>query len=132
MCARAIRYVLLGPIVSLLLGVSGQAENVEVQVQIGKGVVCDTQQQMERFVALFHGDEQAALEAVDAEANDPKACGLVDMAYVRGPAVETARSRDATFNIVRVLVVGVMTRSGLQSTVPTALFSVERVDEREA
>jgi hypothetical protein len=132
MCTKAKRYVLLVPFLASLLGVSARAQNVEVNVQTGTAIVCDTQQQMERFVALFHGDEEAALKAVDAEGSDPKACGYVDIAYVRGAAVETARSPEATFNIVEVLVVGVMTQSGLKATVPAVLFSVERVNERVA
>jgi hypothetical protein len=128
MCTKAKRYALLVPFLALLSGMSAQAQNV----QVGTGIVCDTREQMERFVALFHGDQEAALKAVDAEVNDAHACGVVDMAYVRGPAVETARSRDATFNIIQVLVVGVMTQSGLQATVPAALFTVEWVDERVA
>ena len=73
---------------SLLLCLPSQARGV----QVGTGVLCDTQKQMERFVALFDGDEENAVNAVNAEANDPSACGFGTIAYVRGPEIATAPS----------------------------------------
>ena len=115
---------------SLLLCLPAQAQRVEV----GTGVLCDTQKQMERFVALFDGDEETAVNAVNAEANDPSACGFGTIAYVRGPEIATARARTgtSTFHIVRVLVVAVLTEAGFRPSAPAPFFSVEQVDEREA
>jgi hypothetical protein len=102
------------------------------EVQIGTSLFCNTQQQMERYVAAFHGDEDAAINAVNAEAHDPNACGYRTIAYIRGPEIATARNTTWTFNIVEVLVVAVRTEGGFQSVTPEAFFSVERVDERAA
>jgi hypothetical protein len=115
---------------SLLLCLPAQAQRVEV----GTGVFCDTQKQMERFVALFDGDEETAVNDVNAEANDPSACGFGTIAYVRGPEIATARATTgtSTFHIVRVLVVAVLTEAGFRSAAPAPLFAVEQVDEREA
>jgi hypothetical protein len=41
---------------------SAQAVNFEV----GTGIICDTQTQVGRFVALLSGDAQAAIDAVNA------------------------------------------------------------------
>jgi hypothetical protein len=41
---------------------SGQAVNFEV----GTGIICDTQTQVGRLVALLSGDAQAAIDAVNA------------------------------------------------------------------
>jgi len=115
---------------SLLLCLPAQAQRVEV----GTGVLCDTQKQMERFVALFDGDEETAVNAVNAESNDPSACGFGTIAYVRGPEIATAPARTgtSTFHIVRVLVVAVLTEAGFRPSAPAPFFSVEQVDEREA
>ena len=80
---------------------------------------------------LFDGDEE---NAVNAEANDPSACGFGTIAYVRGPEITTARARTgtSTFHIVRVLVVAVLTEVGFRPAAPAPFFSVEQVDEREA
>jgi hypothetical protein len=102
------------------------------RVEIGTGIVCDTQRQMERFVAFFDGDARAAVNAVNAEEGDPNACVFGTIAYVRGPDIATARTQSATFQIVRVIVVGILTDAGFRATIPASFFSVERVDERAA
>jgi hypothetical protein len=128
MCAKAMSYIIHVTLLSVLLCFSARAQNVEV----GTGIVCDTQKQMERFVALFHDDAEAAAKAVNAEENDPNACVVGTIAFVRGPDIATARTRNATFQIVRVLVVGIFTAAGFRATVPAAFFSAEKVEERAA
>jgi hypothetical protein len=128
MCTKAMSYIIQVALLSVLLCSSVQAQEIEV----GTGIVCDTQKQMERFVALFHEDADAAVKAVNAEEDDPNACVFGTIAYVRGPDIATARAPNATFQIVRVLVVGIFTQAGFQATIPAAFFSVERVEERAA
>ena len=62
MCTKAMSYIIHVTLLSVLLSFSARAQNVEV----GTGIVCDTQKQMERFVALFHDDAEAAVKAVNA------------------------------------------------------------------
>jgi hypothetical protein len=102
------------------------------KVETGTSLFCNTQQQMERYVAAFHGDEEAAINVVNAEAHDPNACGYRTIAYIRGPEIATARNNAWTFNIVEVLVVAVLTQAGFEPVTPEAFFSVEQVDERVA
>jgi hypothetical protein len=128
MCTKAMSYITHVALLSMLLCFSAWAQKIEV----GTGIVCDTQKQMERFVALFHEDAEAAVKAVNAEEDDPNACVVGTIAYVRGPDIATARTHNATFQIVRVLVVGIFIEGGFRATVPAAFFSVEKVDERAA
>ena len=102
------------------------------EVEVGTALVCDTQQQVERFVTVYDGDAEMAASAVNAEVHDASACAMASIAYVVSPPLATTRSRDATFHIVRILVIGAITEDGLQSVRPTEFFSVLPVDEREA
>jgi hypothetical protein len=112
----------------ILVGVQAQAQEVE----LGPGLVCDTQKQVERFVALYSGDAQAAVNAVNAEMNDPTACRLANMAFVRGPRLATARNKDTTFDIVQILVVGVANEAGgVQTVTPALFYSLFPVEEIE-
>jgi hypothetical protein len=111
---------------SSLISVPSRAQTVEVET----GVFCDTQKQMERYVTLYSGDTQAALKAVNSEVNDPTACVYGTIAYIRGPEIATARNKNETYHIVRVIVVGFMTHSGFRASAPAASFSVEKIDER--
>ena len=109
----------------LLLGAPAQAQEVEV----GTSLVCDTQEQVERFVALYDGDAQSTANSVNAAERDPTACAVSTMAYVRGRQLATARNKDTTFQIVPILVLGVVTEAGVQSVTPARFFSVFEIEE---
>jgi hypothetical protein len=95
----------------------------------GTALLCDTQRQVERYVALFTGEEQSAINAVNTEEQNPNACGIATVAFMRGPELGTARNKESAFQIVHVLVVGIETASGLRSVRPSAYFSAFRVIE---
>ena len=54
-------------------------EEMEFDVDIDTKLICDTQKQVERFVALFTGDVGAALHAVNSEQDNPTACDVARM-----------------------------------------------------
>jgi hypothetical protein len=115
---------LLGLLAASLCG-SAQAADYEV----GASIVCDTQTQVERFVMLFAGDAQSAIDTVNADEHNPTACALANVAYVRGSRIEMVRHGDSAFEIVRILVVGIDTAAGIQAVQPTAYFSLFGVKE---
>jgi hypothetical protein len=125
---RARRFAWLISALVLLLGSPAYADDV----QVGTGLVCDTQQQAERFAALYDGDTAIAIRTVNAEEDDPTACGLVTMAYMAGPPLSIARTKDLTFHIIEVLVIGVPAENGIRSVEPTHFFSVVAVEELRA
>ena len=59
--------------------------------EVGESLVCDTQAQAERFVAVFTGNAKAAIRAVNAEEQNPSACAIVNVAYRRGTQIGMAR-----------------------------------------
>jgi hypothetical protein len=88
----------------------------------GTAPLCDTQGQVERYVALFNGEEQSAIDAVNTEEQDPAACALETVAFMRDPELGTARNKQNAFQIVRILVVGVETPTGIRPVRPRRLF----------
>ena len=76
--------------------------------------------------SFLHADSH---NAVNAEEQNPTACVLETVAFMRGPDLGTARNKESAFQIVRILVVGVETPSGLRSTRPSAYFSAFKVLE---
>ena len=103
-----------------------------VEIETSTGVVCNTRQQVERFVALNNADPLAAIHAVNAEANDPSACVAASLAFLRGHDAVTVRKKDAAFQIVQILVVGIVTEHGIKPLVPALYFSLFRIEERTA
>ena len=74
------RPALFAAALSLLMSLPAQAYEVET----GPVMLCDTQQQAERFVQHFAGNQEAAIGAVNAEEHNPRACAIVEVAYVQG------------------------------------------------
>ena len=101
------------------------------ETEIGTGLVCDTQEQVERFVSLYDGDASATAKRVNDAEGDPTACAVTAMAFVRGRPLAKARHKDTTFQIVPILVLGVITNSGVESVTPSELFSAIEIEEIE-
>lgn len=112
-------------LLSLLACYPAQAQ----QFEHGTALLCDSQKQVERYVALFKGEEQSTVDAVNTEEKDPTACGLASVAFVRGPGLGTARNKDSAFQIVRILVLGVDTPDGIRPVRPTPYFTAFEVVE---
>jgi hypothetical protein len=99
------------------------------EYEVGATLVCDTQEQVERFAALFVGDAEAAIRLVNAEERNPTACALMNVAYMRGTQVGMARNGEHAFEVIRILVVGVESGNGIRPTRPTPYFSLFGVKE---
>ncbi len=96
---------------------------------IGSSLLCDTQAQVERFAVVFTGDAHAATRIVNAEERNPSACAIVNVAFVRGAQIATVRHDDRAFEIVRILVIGIETESGIRQVRPAAYFSLFAIKE---
>jgi len=101
------------------------------EVEVGTAPICDTRQQMERLASLFASDAPAPIQIVNAEARDPSACGIAsNVEYVRGSPIATVRTKDVTWEVVEILVVGVVTPEGARTIAPAVYYSLLRLDER--
>src|SRR5580658_10005904 len=89
-----------------LMPPAARGEGVEAgTVETSTGVICNTRQQIERFIAINDSDPVAAIAAVNAEHGDPSACAVASLAFLRSREAVTVRKADAAFQIVRILVV---------------------------
>jgi hypothetical protein len=120
-----IRFVPLLALLTCPLPAPVQASDYEVDTSL----VCDTQAQVERFAAVFTGDAQDAIRVVNAEEQDPKACVIKNVAYMRGTQLGMVRHGDSAFEIVRILVIGIETEAGILPVRPSVYFSLFSVKE---
>jgi hemolysin activation/secretion protein len=97
-------------------------------VEIDTNLFCDTEQQVQRFVSLLDekgGSAEAALDSVNAENNASDACVIATVAYrPAGRTGEVKNGGGATFDVVRIVVLGVYTVRGLEAAQPTELFTL--------
>ena len=78
-----------------------------VKAGIGVGIICNTPEQAGRFVGLRAegNDATKAIAAVNAEVQDPRACGVAAIAFMRNQTIATRTMGDKLVEIVRVNVV---------------------------
>ncbi len=99
-------------------------------IAIGRGIVCDTQEQMERYVAVFKGNAKDALTTVNAEAKKEDACAAAAIAFLAGETATTARNDEGgAYKVLKILVLGVVTDMGVQQVAPFPQFTIMKIDE---
>jgi hypothetical protein len=114
---------------TLLWTVGAKAQDI----QASAGVVCDTQEQMEKFIAYAADDPRSALVRVNTEAANPQACGHVTAAFVRGAEVSTARIKHRGFAIHQITIFAVNTEAGWRRLgQPLAQFAAFPTNELSA
>lgn len=74
--------------------------------QLGQGLVCDSQEQIEAFVALNKDDSPTALEAVNAKYGKDS-CGILTVAYLKGDEVSTVKAPGGLVHVTRIRIVGI-------------------------
>jgi hypothetical protein len=90
-------------------------------VETGSIMICDTQQQIERYVQLFDGNRDAAIKAVNTEVSNPTACAMTNVAYVKGEEIGMARSATDGYKV--------NTGGGFQLVQPTVFYTLVKVKE---
>ena len=97
------------------------------RVEIDTNLFCDTPQQVERFVLLLDenkGSAEAAIAAVNQENKTQDACVIATAAYRRAGVTSTVKNREATFDVTRIVVLGIYTVKGLERSLPTEFFTL--------
>jgi hypothetical protein len=118
---------------SLSLALSALAQDAPAKqdprdrVEIDTNLFCDTQQQVERFVSLLDGNKgsaEAAIAGVNQENKTQDACVIATAAFRRSGVTSTVKNTEATFDVTRIVVIGVYTVNGLERSLPTEFFTL--------
>jgi|SRR5215831_6247303 len=100
--------------VSFLLAMTldGRAQNIEN----GVGVICDSPQQVEQIIAL-RTDFKSAVEEIN-EQNKSRVCEILNIAFLVGGIVAEASNDKGTWQIRKILVVGLYLGRVMNSVQP--------------
>ncbi len=93
---------------------------------VGIGIICNTPEEAKQVVDLRSrgvGPEQA-INAVNARAEDERACGVAAIAYMRGEIVDTMTLENNLVQIVRVNIVAGFNGSAWQRVSDTVQYAV--------
>ena len=93
---------------------------------IGVGMICNTSDQAEQFVALRAGGAKAsdALARVNRRAHDPRACGLAAIAFVLEKTLDAKAVENKLMQIVRINVVAGFDGSGWKDVPAMTQYAV--------
>lgn len=95
----------LGIVAVLFFGIA--AGMAEQQIERGNGVVCDSSQQVERFIALDI-DTNDAIARINAESTSGSKCEFIEAEYIVGGIVGDASNAKGNWEIRKVLIVGLI------------------------
>jgi hypothetical protein len=102
------------------------------EVETGTEVTCSSSEQAQRYIALFRGDEEDTVSQVNIEAESDEACRVLSVVYLRGKDVAKTATKQGTFVVARVLIVGFVTRKGVRNVPQFVQYTVFKIDERMA
>ena len=109
------------------------ADQQRQSLEVGIGLICNSAAQVERYLALHVKDESPdeAIKVVNAEVQDPNACALAAIAFVRGEEGKSVPAPGGLMKITQVMILATQTPAGWQRVPPivqyTAIF--EKLDE---
>jgi hypothetical protein len=97
------------PLAMLLLGAPALAGELSLdrnKVHIGSGVICDTHEEVQRFVNLMASkDAGGALHTVNREKENPLACGMATVAFRTGKEHGEIRNGKGAYKILEIEVI---------------------------
>jgi hypothetical protein len=125
------RIVLWGLLFCFPLGATAQQR--DKSVEIGVGLICNSEAQVQRYLALHSPDRSPdlAIQVVNTEAHDPTACSLASIAFVRGNESGAVQVTGGVMKIMRITVVAAQTPLGWQPVTGLVQFTAifEKLDE---
>lgn len=93
---------------------------------VGVGLICNTSEQAEHYVGLLAGGKAPgpAMNAVNAQAHNPRACAVAAIAFIPDATVGTKTVQGRLVQIVRINVVAGYNGAGWQRTAGMVQYAV--------
>ena len=105
----------------------------KLNIEVGAGLICNSAEQVERYLALHIADSrpELAVKKVNDEVQDPNACALAAIAFVRGEESKSIDAPGGVMKVTEVVILALQTPAGWQRVQPirqyTAIF--EKLEE---
>jgi len=108
---------------------SGAEKTERAENTVGPALICDSPQQLNRFVDLINTGREAldAIRVVNEEAENPTACGNALAAFEIGKTVAEVKMLGQLFSIVEVKVTALNDGSEWTQVQPTTQYSIRQI-----
>jgi hypothetical protein len=101
---KAVRSMLATAGMSVLVLLAITVQGGSQTIENGVGVVCDSPQQVEQVIIL-RSDFKSAVEEINAQ-NKSRVCEIINIAFLVGGIVAEASNDKGTWQIRKILIVG--------------------------
>jgi hypothetical protein len=125
MVAECVAAVAIVFIILLTIGSLAYAQHA---AKTGTGIVCDTPEQVARYIKSKEGD--GTLAAINAE--NKNASAIIGVAFFTGEKSETITNGQGSWQITKILIVGVAAQDGIHPVDPVVQWSAFYIEERGA
>jgi len=93
---------------------------------IGQGLICDSPQQLQRFVQIRNQGREAdeAVRVVNEEAKNPIACGVVRAAFAPGKPIDKLKMLGEAVELVEITIVAISDGASWTKIPPTTQYMI--------
>jgi hypothetical protein len=91
---------------SLSVGIAADTDALAQRIENGVGVVCNLPQHVEQLIGMS-SDTQSAVEQINTQ-NNARVCEIANVAFLVGGIVGEASNEKGTWQIRRILIVGLI------------------------
>jgi hypothetical protein len=129
--------VIVWIVLSLFAALGAKADDTRSQnVQAARMVICSSAEKAQNFAAQ-HQDVQAAITKDETssgkDANGAgSACLVAGIAYISGKQIDRVNSKDGSYHVTEIMIVGVATPYGMLAIEPSVVYTLLKVDEERA
>jgi hypothetical protein len=118
---RRMRYLLPMILALLLCCAPAVAQQHDGVPTVGEGLVCDSPQQLHRFVEIRNQGREAeeAVRAVNDETKNPVACGTVTAAFAGGKPIDKMKMLGGAVELVEITIVAISDGASWTRVPPT-------------
>jgi hypothetical protein len=117
----------------ICFGSTARAQEEDSDLQFAVGVVCDSAQQVERYLSLSDGKRSLddALRVVNKESKNPSACGFAAIAFISNEQVSSVNFSHGMARVMRIKIIAAATEKGWRELpeVVQYLAVFEKLDE---
>jgi hypothetical protein len=104
------------------------------KMTFGYGIICNTSQQIQRYLALYQGRTSAeeAAQTVNDETKNPGGCGMASIAFLPGDFLGTVNVTGGQMRMLQIVVLAMKTEKGWERVPPTLQYTALFVKLDEA
>ena len=131
---RSIARALVAILLIVCFGNGANAQTDGTALKAGIGVICNSAEQIERFLTLINKDDGSTAEAIQTiniEVEDPTACGIAPVAFFPEKLIRTLTMSNQAIKVMRIRIVGTLTERGWVQIDEVVQFSavIEKSEE---